>query len=85
MPTKYTIVQTKRMRRCGVAPSTNNFRKTSVTLTNYISSEREFREDKSNNVFREILKCLLKTAKFEFFAKQITYLESSDHPLQNDI
>ena len=44
-----------------------------------------FREDKSNNVFREILKCFRKTAKFEFFAKQIIYLESPDHPLQNDV
>ena len=43
------------------------------------------REDKSNNVFREIRKCFRKTAKFEFFAKQIIYLESPDHPLQNDI
>ena len=31
----------------------------------------KFPEDKSNNVFREILKCFCKTAKFEFFAKQI--------------
>ena len=45
----------------------------------------KFREDKSNNVFREIRKCFRKTAKFEFFAKQIIYLESPDHPLQNDI
>ena len=48
----------------------------------------KFREDKSNNVFREIrkmLKSFRKTAKFEFFAKQIIYLESPDHPLQNDI
>ena len=45
----------------------------------------KFREDKSNNVFREIRKCFRKTAKFEFFAKQIIYLESGDHPLQNDI
>ena len=45
----------------------------------------KFREDKSNNVFRKILKCFRKTAKFEFFAKQIIYLESRDHPLQNDI
>ena len=45
----------------------------------------EFHEDKSNNVFREILKYFRKTAKFEFFAKQIIYLESPDHPLQNDI
>ena len=45
----------------------------------------KFCEDKSNNVFREILKCFRKTAKFEFFAKQIIYLESPDHPLQNDI
>ena len=44
-----------------------------------------FREDKSNNVFREIRKCFRKTAKFEFLAKQIIYLESPDHPLQNDI
>ena len=44
----------------------------------------KFREDKNNNVFREILKCFRKTAKFEFLAKQITYLESTDHPLQND-
>ena len=42
-------------------------------------------EDKSNDVFREILKCFRKTAKFEFFAKQIIYLEPPDHPLQNDI
>ena len=45
----------------------------------------KFREDKSNNVFLEILKCFRKTAKFEFFAKQIIYLASPDHPLQNDI
>ena len=45
----------------------------------------KFREDNSNNVFREIRKCFRKTAKFEFFAKQIIYLESPDHPLQNDI
>ena len=51
----------------------------------------KFREDKSNNVFREIYfvnfirKCFRKTAKFEFVAKQIIYLESPDHPLQNDI
>ena len=45
----------------------------------------KFREDKSNNVFREIRKCFRKTAKFEFFAKQIIYLESPDHPIQNDI
>ena len=45
----------------------------------------KFREDKSNNVFREIRKCFRKTAKFEFFAKQIIYLEFPDHPLQNDI
>ena len=45
----------------------------------------KFREDKSNNVFHEILKCFRKTAKFEFFAKQIIYLETPDHPLQNDI
>ena len=45
----------------------------------------KFREDKSNNVFREIRKCFRKTAKFDFFAKQIIYLESPDHPLQNDI
>ena len=31
----------------------------------------KFREDKTDNVFREILKCFRKTAKFEFFAKQI--------------
>ena len=45
----------------------------------------KFCEDKSNNVFREILTCFRKTAKFEFFAKQIIYLESPDHLLQNDI
>ena len=45
----------------------------------------KFREDKSNNVFREILKCFRKTAKFEFLAKKIIYLGSPDHPLENDI
>ena len=44
-----------------------------------------FRGDKSNNVFREILKCFRKTGKSEFFAKQIIYLGSPDHVLQNDI
>ena len=44
-----------------------------------------FREDKSKNVFREIHKCFRKTAKFEFFTKQIIYLESPDHPFQNNI
>ena len=39
----------------------------------------------SNNEFHEILKCFRKTAKFEFFAKQIIYLASPDHPLQNHI
>ena len=45
----------------------------------------QFREDKSNNVFREILKCFRKAVKFNFFAKQIIYLASPDHPLQKDI
>ena len=45
----------------------------------------KFQEDKSNNVFRKILKCFRKTTKFEFFTKQIIYLEAPDHPLQNDI
>ena len=44
----------------------------------------KFCEDKSNNVFREILKCFHKNVKFEFFVKQIIYLTSPDHPLQND-
>ena len=48
-------------------------------------SNNVFREDKSNNVFRENLKCFRNNAKFEFFAKQIIYLESPDHPLQNDM
>ena len=45
----------------------------------------KFWEDKNNNVFREILKCFCKTAKFEFFAKQIIYLASPGHPLQDDV
>ena len=45
----------------------------------------KFREDKSNNVFREIRKCLRKTVIFEFLAKQIIYSESPDHVLQSDI
>ena len=32
----------------------------------------KFREDKSNNVFREIFKCFRKTAKFEF-SKDLSY------------
>ena len=54
-------------------------------IYNFFREIFKFREDNSNNVFREILKCFRKTAKFEFFAKQIIYLESPDHPLQNDI
>ena len=45
----------------------------------------KFREDKTNNVFPEILKCFRKISKIEFVAKQIIYLESPDHPHQNDI
>ena len=56
-----------------------------VQIYNLFREIFKFRENKSNNVFREILKCFRKTAKFEFFAKQIIYLESPDHPLQNDI
>ena len=49
----YTYLQNKRMRRCGVPPPpTNNFRKTLVTPTNYISSEREFiGESESSKIF----------------------------------
>ena len=39
----------------------------------FVSKIFKFREDKSNNIFRQILKCFRKTAKFEFFAKQIIY------------
>ena len=45
----------------------------------------KFHKDKGNIVFRKILKCFCKTIKFEFFAKQIIYLESSDRLLQNDM
>ena len=42
-------------------------------------------ENTSNNEFREIRKCIRKTAKFEYFAKQIIPLKSSDHVIQNDV
>ena len=45
-------------------------------IYNLLGEIFKFREDKSNNVFREIRKCFRKTAKFEFFTKQIIYLES---------
>ena len=45
----------------------------------------KLREDTSNNEFREIRKCFRKTAKFEYFAKQIISLESPDHVIQNDV
>ena len=45
----------------------------------------KFCEGKSNKEFFKILKYFLKTAKFELFAKQIMYLDSPDHALQNDI
>ena len=35
--------------------------------------------------FAKFVNAFVKIAKFEFFAKQIIYLESPDHPLQNDI
>ena len=54
-------------------------------IYNLFRERFKFREDKSNNVFREIRKCFCKTAKFKFFAKQIIYLESPDQLLQNDI
>ena len=56
-----------------------------ILNTNYQNLIFKFREDKSNNLFREIRKCFRKTAKFKYFAKQIIYLESPDHVLQNDI
>ena len=62
----------------------SNFREV-VGIQTIVGSSKKFREDKSNNVFTEILKCFRKTAKFEFFVKQIIYLECPDHPLQNDI
>ena len=34
----------------------------------------KFCEDKSNNVFREILKCFRKTAKFELSARNKLYI-----------
>ena len=75
------------MRRCGVPPPIIFER---LKLPQQIIYRRkgnlsESREDKNNNVFREIHKCFRKTAKFKFFAKQIIYLESPGHPLQNDI
>ena len=44
------------MRRCGVPPPpTNNFRKTYVTPTNYILSEREFiGESESSKILGKI-------------------------------
>ena len=45
----------------------------------------KLREDTSNNEFREIRKCFRKTAKFEYFAKQIISLQSPDHVIQNDV
>ena len=47
-----------------------------LQLYNLFREIFKFREDKSNNVFREILKCFRKTAKFEFFEKQIIYIYS---------
>ena len=44
-----------------------------------------FGKIKTDNEFREILECFLKTEKFEFSAKQIIYLECPDHPLQKNI
>ena len=61
------------------------YRRKENLLYNLFREIFKFREDKSNNVFREIRKCFRKTAKFKFFAKQIIYLESPNHPLQNDI
>ena len=40
----------------------------------------KLRDDETNNIFREILKCFRKTGKFEFFAKLIIYLGSPDQP-----
>ena len=54
-------------------------------IISYIILKRVIWRSQIYNLFREILKCFRKTAKFEFFAKQIIYLESPDHPLQNDI
>ena len=43
----------------------------------------KFREDKSNNVFREILKCFRKTAKFEFFKYFPNIFDDSDSPINS--
>ena len=56
-----------------------NFEARDLEIPNIYNLFREifkFREDKSNNVVREIRKCFRKTAKFEFFAKQIIYISN---------
>ena len=40
----------------------------------------KFREDKSNNVFRKILKCFRKTAKFEFMSFENYWGGGGGHP-----
>ena len=45
----------------------------------------KFREDKAIMYFAKFLNAFVKPRNLVFFAKQILYLESPDHPLQNDI
>ena len=44
----------------------------------------KYRENMSNNRFREIPKSFLKIEKFEYFAKQIIYSSSPVHVFQSD-
>ena len=54
-----------------------------VRIYNLFCELFEFRENISNNRFREITKAVHKVAKFQYFAKQIIYSESPGYALQN--
>ena len=60
----------------------NCFSQESKKFSGYLVAEVfKYRENMNNNKFREIHKSFLKTAKFEYFAKQIIYSYSRDHLL----
>ena len=50
-------------------------------IYNYFREIFKFRENMSNNRFREISLSVHKIAKFEYFAKVIIYSKSPDHVL----
>ena len=54
-------------------------------MYHFDAGDLDFAKIKAITYFAKFLNAFVKPRNFKFFAKQIIYLESPDHPLQNDI